>query len=300
MAHEGLLVIIKFHPLPSNYTQAKAAAPTNTAPAHFHTSLALSSEAAFAPWKGALFCSVAGREVEAPPAVVEVVVTACPAADVGTTVTTVVVLIEDSSVTTTTSDADDDPGSSDVGADVSEVESVAVDGRTDDTESVVREVIVGGSVLAVCESSSSVLVLALPPPPPPPPITVVCPLDGSAAVVPDSEPEVALAAGAVTVTVAVAVANSRCLLATASRTESGIGARAIWQAIRSGAMRTTGSMSMQLSCMQVTRLGRKVDEEARQRHAMSEVEQVVSGDASMQSPMLLERERVSSCCFGVK
>jgi len=44
-------------------------------------------------------------------------------------------------------------------------------------------------------------------------------------------------------------------------------------------------MVMQLSCMQVTMSTRKVDWEERQRQAMSDVEQLVLGDESMQSLM---------------
>lgn len=45
-------------------------------------------------------------------------------------------------------------------------------------------------------------------------------------------------------------------------------------------------MVMQLSCMQVTISTRNVDWEERQRQAMSEVEQLVLGEESMQSLML--------------
>ena len=47
-------------------------------------------------------------------------------------------------------------------------------------------------------------------------------------------------------------------------------------------------MVMQLLCMHDTMSTRKVERDDRQRHAKSEVEQVVSGDESMQSLMLME------------
>lgn len=67
---------------------------------------------------------------------------------------------------------------------------------------------------------------------------------------------------------------------------SGMGAPAMLHASWSGPVRTDGSIVTQSSWIHVTKLGRKLPEEARQRQAMSDVEQVVSGDLSMQLRML--------------